>query len=361
MKKFIYLLLFSSLIFLFVSCALKEDKKPVINLIEPTSDLIDSAFNLKFEISDDVYLKNWDISIDNQVISALKFDRISENKIVVSSLNPYEIDNVPDGKTLNIIINAEDNIGNKTSLKKVLKVGRKPIIKLLPSESSYDTVEGTFSIQAYIKDLDIEGYEDLSNYSLSISHNDDIIDLYNAPQEVKLGEHNKDATITTSTYDAGEYPIGETLNLLIAATDRASNTTTYNKTIKIGGLAPKIEIIEPTILSSASTEIKVVAKVTDDVEIRDIKLFVNDIDKTDSSILYLDSLESTPLNISNFKKQSFVKVAYIKNGKIELDNSETKIVIQSEDRAGNIVSRGFRIKILNQNSPNRSIKIIKEW
>ncbi|WGS65810.1 Ig-like domain-containing protein [Marinitoga aeolica] len=360
MKKLVYLLIGLIILFSFIGCTLKEDKKPVIQLIEPTSNLIDSSFNLKFKISDDVYLKNWEISIDNQVISALKFDRISENEIEVSSLNPYEIDNIPDGETLNILITAEDNIGNKTSLKKELKIGRKPTIKLLPSESVYDTVEGTFSIQAYLKDIDVAGYEDLNDYSLSLSNNDNMIYYTTAPQSIKDGLHDKEATITTDVFNAYDYPIGDSLTLYISATDRASNTVTYEKTIKIGGDAPKITIVEPNKYSTASTTLTVIAEVTDDVEIKDIKLFVNNVDKTSESGLYIDSLNSTKLTIDEFKNHSYVKKAYIKNDKIEL-SSDSIIEIQSEDRAGNIVSRGFKIVISNPNSPNKSFKIVKAW
>ncbi|SHF04077.1 hypothetical protein SAMN02745164_01659 [Marinitoga hydrogenitolerans DSM 16785] len=363
MKKVVYLILFFIILFSFTNCTLKEDKKPIIQLIEPTSNLIDSSFNLKFKISDDIYLKNWEISIDNQIISALKFDRISENEIEVSSLEPYKIDNIPDGKILNIIISAEDNIGNKTSLKKELKVGRKPEIKLLPSENIYDTVEGTFNIQAYIKDIDVESYADIADYNLSISNNDNLIYYLSAPQSVKDGTYDIDATLISTDFNAYDYPIGDSLDLYISVTDRASNTTIYEKSIKIGGEAPIIKILEPNKYSTASTTLTVIAEITDDVEIKDIKLIVNNEDKTVESTLYMESLDSTKLNIDEFKNYSYIKKVYIKNDKIELPLNESIIEIKAEDRAGNTISRGFKIIISteNINSPTKSFKIIKVW
>ncbi|KLO22297.1 hypothetical protein X275_06420 [Marinitoga sp. 1197] len=360
MKKFLIAIIF---LLLLAGCTLKEDKKPVIQLLEPTSNFVDSSFNLKFRISDDIYLKNWEISIDNQVISALKFDRIGENEIEVSSLNPYEIDNIPDGKTLNIVITAEDNIGNKTSLKKELKVGRKPEIKLLPSESVYDTVEGTFNIVTYIKDIDVENYADIADYNLSISNNDKMIYYTPASQSIKDGKHDKDATITTDDFNAQDYIIGDTLDLYISVTDRASNTTTYEKSIKIGGEAPIIKILEPNKYSTASTTLTLIAEITDDVEIKDIKLMVNNEDKTVESNFYIDSIDSTKLTIDEFKSHSYIKKAYIKNDKIELPLNESIIEIKAEDRAGNTISRGFKITISteNINSPTKSFKIIKVW
>ncbi|NUV00505.1 hypothetical protein XO12_10540 [Marinitoga sp. 1154] len=358
MKKFLIAIIF--LLFL-AGCTLKEDKKPVIQLLEPTSDFIDSSFNLKFRISDDIYLKNWEISIDNQVISALKFDRIGENEIEVSSLNPYEIDNIPDGKTLNIIITAEDNIGNKTSLKKTLKVGRLPEIKLIPSENVYDTVEGTFNIVAYIKDIDVENYADIADYSLSISNNDNLLYFKKSNQSIIDGLHDKDSTITTDDFNARDYIIGDTLDLYISVTDRASNTATYEKSIKIGGLPPEIMLIEPNKYSTASTNLTVIAKITDDVEIKDIKLFVDNEDKTVESDFYIDSIDSTKLTIDEFKNHSYIKKAYIKNDRIVLPSTGATIVIQAEDRTGNIVSRGFKIILSDSNSTTKSFKIVNAW
>ncbi|GAB6189948.1 hypothetical protein JCM30566_16900 [Marinitoga arctica] len=360
MKKTLYFLVFLLIIISFVSCTLKENKKPVIELIEPTQTLIDKDFNLKFKISDDVYLKKWEISINNKDISSLKFDRVAENEIEVSSLSPYEIGNTPDGETLSILILAEDNVGNTSSLKKTLKVGRKPIIKLLPDENIYDTVEGTFNIQAYIKDIDIEGYEDIADYTLNISHNNNLLYLYPTDMSIKNGTHDTDATLITSEFKSYDFNIGDYLDLYISVTDRASNTSVFEKTIKIGGLAPNISILEPNKYSSASTNLTLITEITDDVEIKDIKLYVNDIDKTAESDIYIDSLESAKLTIDAFKSYSYVKDVYLKNDRIELPTNGATIVIKAQDRAGNFVSRGF-IVTYDTNSPNKSLKIIKAW
>lgn len=360
MKKSIFFIVILIVIISFASCTIKENKKPVIELIEPTQTLIDKDFNLKFKISDDVYLKKWEISINNKDISSLKFDRVSENEIVVSSLNAYEIGNVPDGEILSLVISAEDNIGNVSSLKKDLKVGRKPIIKLLPDEKIYETVEGTFNIQSYIKDIDIEGYEDIADYTLNLSHNDNLIYLYPTNLSVKEGIHDVDATLTTSDFRTSDFNIGDSLDLYISVTDRASNTAVFEKTIKIGGFAPEISILEPNKYSSASTNLTLIAKITDDVEIRDIKLFVNGNDKTIESNFYIDSLESTKLTLEQFKSYSYIKDAYLKNDKIELPTDGATIVIKAQDRAGNFVSRGFIITY-DINTPNKSFKIIKAW
>ncbi|KAF2955253.1 hypothetical protein [Marinitoga sp. 38H-ov] len=353
MKKYFIFSLF--LLFLLIGCTIKEDQKPIIQLIEPSSSLISEPFNLKFKISDDIYLKNWEISIDNQIISALKFDRIKENEIEVSSIKPYNIDNIPDGDALNIIISAEDNIGNKTTLKKEIKIGRLPKIKLLPEESIYDTVEGTFNIIANIKDIDVLNKEDLYSYTLSISKNDDFVYLFNSDDSVKTDVNNKEATITTDEFKASNYSINDILTLNITATDRASNTAYYEKKIKIGGYPPEINLIEPNKYSSNSTNLIIIAEISDDVEITDINLKVNNIDKTIDSNFYIDSLDSTSLSYNNFKEKSYLKKVYLKNDNITLEDTNY-IEIISKDRAGNTTTRGFIVTY-----ENKSFKITKAW
>lgn len=355
MKKYILYLLIITLFL--AGCTIKEDKKPVIQLIEPSFDLISQPFNLKFKISDDIYLKNWEISIDNQIINALKFDRISENELEISSITPYNIDNIPDGEVLSIVISAEDNIGNKTTLKKDLKIGRLPIIKLLPNENIYDTVEGTFNIVANIKDVDVLDKEDLYSYSLSLSKDNELIYLLSSDNSIKNEGNNKEATITTKEFKAANYNIGDILTLNIIATDRASNTTTYEKNIKVGGNPPSINLIEPNKFSSNSTNLTIIAEISDDVEITDINLRVNNEDKTTESDFYIDSLDSIKLSYNEFKDKTYLKKVYLKNNTIQLEDTNN-IEITVKDRAGNSITRGF---IISYSPSNKSFRITKAW
>ncbi|AEX85914.1 hypothetical protein Marpi_1520 [Marinitoga piezophila KA3] len=380
MKNLRGILLGIIILILFVAgCTLKQDQKPVIQLVEPNSDIIDSGFNFHLKISDDVYLKGLTIMINNSekievvrnpefsilndgldLMSSFKINVLNDKSIELISLKPYPIDEIPDGEILHILITAEDNIDNKTELEKDLKVVRKPIIKLLPSEEAYDTVEGTFDIMAYIKDIDAEGKEDLSEYSINLYHKGNLIDSTLSPVEMKYNEHDKDATVTTQTFEAYRYPVGDTLELKISATDRASNTVTLEKEIKVGGKAPEITIIKPNMLSSGATIVNIEAMVTDDVEIKSVRLLVNDVDINGD--IHIKSLDAPALTLDEFKKKEYVKKVFITKNNVELKDSETRIIIEAEDRAGNIVSKGFKIVIVNnENSPTKRFKIVKEW